>query len=591
MDSLKKFYRIIRPTRKYMILITVLSVLSSLDMIIWPYLGRNLINEVVDVVSNKISMDEGLAKFAYITFILILIGIVMTIVNLASNYYQTKLTLFMEKILRIKLFEHLSTLSLEYFEREKVGKMINKISRGINRGSNLIQMLSNWLLAQIITYFITVVIFFFINVYLGILCVIVSIIYLYISRKMSRALGPLHKKINRMWDSFMNRKYEVLSNMHVVKSLSMEDREVVQFGRSVDRAVDKSLERAKKRMGYGVWRGLLSTALNISILVLSSYYAFKGKLTPGDILLVQAYIRYVQWPLGNFAWIYDEATESMKSINDVVGILDTKQKVRDVDGAQDIKIKGAEVEFRGVSFGYDKRNIIKKLSFKIRAGESVALVGPSGVGKSTIIKLLSRLYDTTKGKIFIDGQDISTVTQKSLRRSIGVVPQSTVLFNDSIANNIKYGRPRAGVKDIVNAAEMANISDFIKSLPKQYRTLVGERGIKLSGGEAQRVSIARAVLRNPKILVLDEATSSLDSYNEKLVQDALWNLIEGRTTFIIAHRLATVMRADRIFVIDNGRIVEEGNHQELIARKGLYEKLFKMQSGTLFAGEKDRNKS
>lgn len=575
-----------------MILLTIFSLIASAEMILFPIISRNLINNAIDLVSNKVSFEQSAASFGFLIILFAALELVQSLVGVGSTYYQNKFTALFEKLFRLHVFKHLTTLSIEFFENEKIGKLTNKISRGINRASNLLQILANWLLSQIINYFVVIIIFFYLNVYVGILCVVISAIFLIVSYDMTKKLKPLHKKINKRNDAINGHLIEVLSNMHVVRNFAMEEREVSEFNKESDEFVDLYVFRARKRLKYSAVRNFLSTLITIGALSITGYYVLIGKMTPGDIFLVQAYIRYIQWPLWNFSWMYDEASESMRSIDDIVKLLETKPKVTDLQDAKSLLVKDGSVEFKDITFSYKgKKNepVFKKLNFKVAGGESVALVGPSGVGKSTIIKVLSRLYDPNKGQILVDGQDIKHVKQESYRKHLGIVSQQTVLFNDTIKNNIKYGNPKAKEKDVIAAAKAANIHDFIMNLPKKYNTVVGERGIKLSGGESQRVSIARAILKDPKILVLDEATSSLDSQSEKLIQEALWKLIEGRTTFIIAHRLSTVMKADEILVIDKGEIVERGSHEKLIKSKGLYSELFNIQSGAFLLAEGEEN--
>jgi ATP-binding cassette subfamily B protein len=305
----------------------------------------------------------------------------------------------------------------------------------------------------------------------------------------------------------------------------------------------------------------------------------KGRFTPGDVVLVNSLLMQLFRPLDMLGWVYRSIRQGLIDMEAMFGLLDTPAEVVDVANAQPLHVSRGEVRFDNLHFGYEpSREILKGLDIVIPAGTSCAIVGPSGAGKSTIARLLYRFYDPTAGRILIDGQDIAEVTQRSLRAQIGIVPQDTVLFNDTIGYNIGYGRGGAGDEDIARAARGAAIDGFIAALPEGYRSMVGERGLKLSGGEKQRVAIARTLLKNPPILVLDEATSALDSRTEQAIQETLSEVAESRTTIMIAHRLSTIVEADQIVVLDGGRVAERGTHEQLLAAGGLYAELWYRQA-------------
>ncbi|MEL7429148.1 MAG: ABC transporter ATP-binding protein/permease, partial [Pseudomonadota bacterium] len=324
-------------------------------------------------------------------------------------------------------------------------------------------------------------------------------------------------------------------------------------------------------------------------MVLSAQAVIDGTQTLGDFVMINALLMQLFIPLNFIGFIYREIRQGFADLEEMFSLLGVEQEIRDKPGASPIVVSSGQIEFRNVSFHYEEnRQILKDVSFMVPAGKTVAIVGPSGAGKSTISRLLFRFYDVTDGSILIDDQDIRNVEQKSLRAKIGIVPQDTVLFNESVAYNIRYGRPSATEDDVRNAAEMAQIGDFIRSLPDGFKTEVGERGLKLSGGEKQRVAIARTLLKAPPILVLDEATSALDTQTEREIQVALDEVSRNRTSVVIAHRLSTVVGADEILVLKGGEITERGTHKSLLSKKGLYAEMWNRQREATEAEDKLR---
>jgi ATP-binding cassette subfamily B protein len=377
-----------------------------------------------------------------------------------------------------------------------------------------------------------------------------------------------------------------LINYETVKYFGNEEHEAVRFGKAMEAyeaaAVTAKISLSMLNTGQGA---IIASGASI-IMIMAGHGVTGGTMTVGDFVLVNTYLLQLYIPLSFLGSSYREIKHSLIDMEQMFTLLSEEAEVEDSPEAPALAIKGAEVEFKNVSFAYNSnRPILNDISFKVPAGKSAAIVGASGSGKSTISRLLFRFYDACQGSVLIDGQDTRNVTQDSWRAAIGVVPQDTVLFNDTIFYNIAYGRPSATPEEVEEAAKLAAIHDFISSLPDGYQSSVGERGLKLSGGEKQRIAIARTILKRPSIFVFDEATSSLDTHTEKEIQESLMQVSSGRTTIIIAHRLSTVIHADEIIVLNEGNVAERGNHLALIANAGLYAGMWSHQQETGYARE------
>jgi ATP-binding cassette subfamily B protein len=388
------------------------------------------------------------------------------------------------------------------------------------------------------------------------------------------------RKVMNDQDTDANQKaIDSLLNFETVKYFGAEKREAERYDGAMERYVDAALKTNYSLAFLNFGQSLFITAGLVVVMVLAAIGVGNGQLTVGDFVMVNAYMIQITMPLNFLGTVYREIRQALIDMADMFDLLEQPAEVTDKPDAAALKVTGGEVVLDNVYFGYDKeRPILEGVSLTVPAGRSVAIVGPSGSGKSTIGRLLFRFYDVTGGSLRIDGQDVRDVTQESLHDNIGVVPQDTVLFNDTVLYNIAYGRPAASRAEIESAAKSAKIHDFIVSLPEGYETKVGERGLKLSGGEKQRVGIARTLLKNPPILLLDEATSALDSQTERDIQDSLREMSEGRTVITIAHRLSTIADADEIVVLENGRLLERGRHEELLAKGGRYTAMWQRQS-------------
>jgi ATP-binding cassette subfamily B protein len=375
-----------------------------------------------------------------------------------------------------------------------------------------------------------------------------------------------------------SRAVDSLLNFETVKYFANERYEADLYDKELE---NWELAKRKNRLtlfALNAGQAFIISASVTAMLLLAANEVVEGRMTLGDFVLVNAFMMQIFLPLNFLGFVYREIKSSMANIERMFELLKTDAKVQDAVAAKELSVSEGKIEFKSVSFAYDEeRPILKDFSFSLEPGEKIAIVGSSGAGKSTLAKLVFRFYDVTQGDILIDDQSIKTITQHSLRQAIGVVPQDSVLFNDTLIENVRYGRPGASDEDVKRAIQMAHLKEFVESLPKGYDTQVGERGLKLSGGEKQRVAIARTILKQPAILVFDEATSSLDSRSERSVMEAIEEVSKGKTSIVIAHRLSTVVNSDRILVLEKGQIVEQGSHDQLLALDGHYAQLWAMQ--------------
>jgi ATP-binding cassette subfamily B protein len=402
--------------------------------------------------------------------------------------------------------------------------------------------------------------------------------YIAFTRIVTEWRAKLQRQMNEVDNQAIARAVDSLLNYETVKYFGAEEREARRYGHAVQQFADASVKNEQSLAWLNVGQSLITNLMMAGAMAYTVWGWSRGDFTTGDVVLVNTLLAQLFRPLDMLGWVYRTIRQGLIDMEAMFGVIDTPEEVRDAEAAPDLRVTAGHVRLEDVHFGYDPdRVILKGVTLEVEPGTMLAVVGPSGAGKSTLSRLLFRFYDPTAGRITIDGQDIGKVTQSSLRRSLGIVPQDTVLFNDTVGYNIGYGRDGASQAEIEEAARGAAIHDFIMSLPDGYETRVGERGLKLSGGEKQRVAIARTLLKDPPILILDEATSALDSRTEAAIQATLHDIAASRTSIVIAHRLSTVMDAQQIVVLDHGQLVERGTHAQLLRKGGLYAEMWQRQ--------------
>ncbi|WP_027134602.1 ABCB family ABC transporter ATP-binding protein/permease [Geminicoccus roseus] len=485
----------------------------------------------------------------------------------------------------IGVYRHLFDLSLRYHLERRTGELGRSVERGVKAISFLLTTALFSMVPVIVELVLVLGILLKLYPWTWAFTVFLTIsLYAVFTIWTTNWRTKYRREMNRLDNLFAGQAVDGLINYEMVKAFTAEEHETRRLDAAMAQYEDAAVRSQTSLSILNTGQAAIIAVGVTALMALSASRVVAGEATVGDVVLINAFILQLYLPLNFLGVLYRELKQSTTDLENLAGLSGLRPEVADAPDAQPLKLAshadhaGGEVRFEHVSFAYDpRRPILDDLSFTIPPGKKLAIVGPSGAGKSTVVRLLFRFYDVTSGAIRIDGQDVRTVRQHSLRQAIGVVPQDTVLFNDTVRSNIAYARPDAPEADIVGAARTAQIHDFIQALPEGYDTVVGERGLKLSGGEKQRVAMARVMLKDPPILILDEATSALDSRTEQALQDGLQRVARGRTTLVIAHRLSTVVDADEILVLEHGKVIERGSHARLLAHGGLYAQMWRRQ--------------
>ncbi len=514
--------------------------------------------------------------------------ILMAAITQLRDGIFAKVAMHAVRRLAYRTFVHMHELSLRFHLERKTGGLTRVLERGRNAIETIVRMVIVQLIPTIIELLMVMAVLFFQFDWRYVAVVLVTVVvYMTYTYKATEWRIGIRRKMNDSDNDANVKAINSLLNYETVKYFGAEEREATRYDRSMARYEDASVKAYTSLAVLNAGQAAIFSVGLGATMVMCAFGIKDGTNTVGDFVLINAMMIQLYQPLNFMGMVYREIKQALIDIETMFSILSRPAEIKDAPGAQPIHVSQGHIRFEDVRFSYDPdRPILKGISFDVPAGHTVAVVGPSGAGKSTISRLLYRFYDLSGGRISIDDQDIREVTQKSLRDAIGMVPQDTVLFNDTIRYNIRYGRWEATDAEVEEAARLAQIDGFIRLSPKGYETEVGERGLKLSGGEKQRVAIARTILKGPPILLLDEATSALDSHTEKEIQDALERVSRGRTTLVIAHRLSTIVGADEIIVLDQGQIVERGNHHSLLAKDGLYASMWNRQREAEAAREK-----
>ena len=527
----------------------------------------------------------GTDKFSILNFAVLSV-LVIAIVGALSSYCEKYLTTsvgqWVMHDLRRVLYSHIQRLSLSFHDHKRTGDLISRVTTDIDAVQSLISTVLLGLAVNVLTLVGMMLVMLYLNWAFTLIALMVApglflVVYHYTHRikRASRAMRQQEGEV-------VNVLEEVLSSIRVVKAFAREDYEQKRFERESRESVEKALQARNVKAKLPPIVEMIVACGTCLVLWYGARLVLTGTLTSGELLVFLLYLGKMYKPMRELLKMTDTISKASVGWERIREVLENEMQIRDVRGAKSAPRFKGKIEFDRVSFSYDSNQpVLKDITLKIEPGQLAALVGPTGAGKTTIVSLLPRFYDLTSGEIKIDGTDIRKFKQKSLREQISFVLQETLLFRAPVWQNIAYGKPEASRAEIIRAAKLANADEFIDKMPEGYDTMIGEHGATLSGGQRQRITIARAIIRNSPILILDEPSAGLDAESEKLVFDALGNLMEGKTSIVIAHRLATVIRADVIFVIDDGKVVEQGTHAELLAGDGLYSRLYELQ----FRGE------
>lgn len=583
---MKHIWRIITFTKelwRYYLAISLFTIFLAGMSQLTPIFTKGAIDQITHLLQGGYVNVKLVALFALLIF---LTDVGQTIFGNIGGYLGDIMSAKLTQLLSNRYYQHLLSLPQHYFDTELSGKIINRMNRGISQIGDFMQTLSNNFLQFLFSTIFSLIIVAFYSWQVALMLLAIYPIFIYMTMRTSAKWMKYQHKINKHLDIGTGRFTESIGQIKVVKSFIAERRELNFFKMHMQKTVDTTYPQSKYWHMQDVRRRLV---LNVIFFVVYAYIFIetaRGVYGIGTMVLLIQYAMLIRIPVFTISFLVDRTQRAIANTKDYFEAMDEKPEITDKPSAKSLKVKAGEIIYQNVTFSYGESEVLRGLSFVIKPDTKIALVGESGEGKTTITNLLLRLYEPQNGQILIDKQDINEVIQESLREQIGVVFQDPALFSGTIFENIAYANPEASKKDVVAAAKAANADEFIEKFENGYETEIGERGLKLSGGQKQRIAIARALLKDAPILVLDEATSSLDSKSEAMVQQALERLMKGRTTLIIAHRLSTIQHVDQIITLSNGQVDEIGSPEKLAKSGGIYAQLLKLQHGATEATKK-----
>jgi len=571
MKNYKRLLLLLLPYKKKLIVGAVFLIAASATNLAVPLYIRNL----VDIVM----VEKNLEHLNSIALAISLLFLVQLICQTIHNYLFDVTEKRVIADFRIKLFNHLHKMSVSYFVKRRTGEIMSRMTNDVTTIENIVTDLPATMIQQSIRLLGGIIIIIYMNWKLTFMILVLAPALALFARVFGRKLKNLSTEIQDKLAVSTTVLEENISCYQIVKSFVRDHLESNRFSKAIEDSFISARKRVIISAFFGPSIGFIAFSTSLVLLWYGGREVITGQISPGELIAFILYATIIAGPMGSFARMYTRLQEGLGASKRLFELLDTQGEVRSLPNAQIMPKVSGQIEFDSTCFYYqENREVIKNISFKVEPGQTIALVGPSGAGKTTLIRLLHRFYDPTQGEIRVDGIPLKNVELSSYWKQIGIVPQETILFGGSIEMNIRYAKDGASEEEIIAAAKAANAHTFIMECPEQYKTVVGEKGIRLSAGQRQRIAIARAILKNPSILILDEATSALDNESEVLIQEALEGLMANRTSIVIAHRLSTIHKAEKILVMDAGAIVESGTHSELMKQKGLYHRLYTLKN-------------
>jgi len=570
MSTFTRFFPFLRPYLPRMAVAGLLIMgVAAINLALLRLAGK--LWDVITIQHDHVRMTELISVFLGLV-------ILQGFCSMGHSYLTTWVSQRIVADFRTHLFAHLQTLAVSFFARRRTGELLSRLMNDVTVIQSVVTETPIDTAKQLVTFVGGIGFLLAMNWRLCLLILVLLPLLVLVARFFGRKLKALSTSIQDQTASLSTLIEEVISGIRVVKSFVQTKREEARFSAQLEHTLSLTLHRAKIMAVFIPVISLLTFSAAAAVLWYGGSQVIEGTVSPGDLFAFVLFAGILIGPFSSAARVFAQVREAQGATERIFQILDARPEISDAPGAVTLSSVAGHIRVERVSFAYDPRQpVLADVSFEAKPGELVAIVGPTGAGKTTVINLLHRFYDPTDGRITVDGKNLRHITMESWYRHVALVPQETILFGGTILDNIRYGNARANEEAILDASRAAHAHEFIMSLPDQYKTILGEKGINLSGGQRQRVAIARAILKNPRILLLDEATSALDSESERLVQEALEQLMKGRTTFVVAHRLTTVQRADRIIVLNKGRVAEAGTHQQLMDQRGLYHYLYTLR--------------